>query len=497
MRAIAQSKTMSCPKASHAGVTSLHSTYTDERIVRGSEEVRLTTFLDEGLLVPERKSALENASQQRATHDAVTASITSATTPVRRNSMFSTDCTPLVRRPSSSHRMFVEKTLADVFSEACLKARAQVGQPSESLELLVGRSGSWGRATSTVLCRTSNVSSFFHRRSSVDQKAVDAGPYPTRLEGDHEKEGRSSSARGSQCVRATVPFPPTSTSMGRRRGTPVISVAVGEPALCEPEENGSEDLTTPASTVFPLTPDVVSFHEFISTVSPAGTVDSLVEGRFHSRSLSLRSKHVRTKSQGLAQNVRELLFRRRASLSSIEQSPDVMEDLITALGHPLRADGRDAPPTAPSCLEPTDSPRSEPSSAPATPLSLLQRGLAFMSRKRATSITDPSFLKGAEGRRMHYHDPKMDYLTSSLSTSTSRSDDTGSQSGDSIASLKTMLAIAPRTRSLDRSSPAPKREAVSRNPSQRAWGGELPSQLRISRVPMSPLGKESPTAETS
>ncbi|KAG8908170.1 hypothetical protein FRB99_008713 [Tulasnella sp. 403] len=425
MAAIAQARLHTRPLGERLdAVTSLQSVYNEARIMNGSEEVGLATILADA----ERDAVLLNDGQGSRDHrrnmgeSAVMAAVLPTLTPSRRNSIFSIDYTApnLVRRPSTSHRHFVERTLGDIFSEPCLKARTQAAQVQEWFAqaydpTLNGRTASWGRA-STVISRTSSVGSMFLRRPVNDGRAIGL----TRSVGSHDEEtGEPRRSPSSMCPnpRTSAVFPsftPPFAGSHRRRIPPTVAtLALSTCNFRELDEQSGEGVTTPDSAPFPLTPEASAFQEYVAApASPDGTNESHADHLpipFQKAPLNVgsTSKHRRTKSQVLAQGVRELLFRRRGSLSGIDQA---------AKNGGGSSNGHGSPPSGTNDRShiPPGLPRDNPSrlsilgmvrsSSPTTPspttndehmrgkspLSIFQRGMALMSmsRKRASSASD-------------------------------------------------------------------------------------------------------------
>ncbi|KAG8970629.1 hypothetical protein FRB90_010656, partial [Tulasnella sp. 427] len=329
--------------------SSLQAGVQEARIAMPSEQVGLASFLSDGLSTADKEPGLLSDKPYKAV--GLSPSRNSITlpnaSPKRRTSLFSSDpLSSTVRRTTASHRLLVDKALADVFSEACMRARSQaaplrvdpVSQPDSPAPR---RPGSWGRAASMRLNRNSSVSSMFYRKSGVDFKSVASSARSSEETTEESRPASSGTVHQNGNGRSMIAFPAHGRSMSRRRAAPVItstSFSVNDHGVLEADEEGDEEILSPASTIFPLTPEAVVFQEnlAIAPATSSETHESAGSGhnlRLSKRSLSLRSagvvKHTRTKSQNLAQNVRGLFSRHRSSISGGDLPSDLPDNVMS------------------------------------------------------------------------------------------------------------------------------------------------------------------------
>lgn len=425
-----------------ANQTSLQSGVQGSRMVMPSEQVGLAGFLADGLATPDKELGLLNDKSLKGA--GLSPSRNSMTLPngsprQRRTSLFSSDpISSTLRRPTASIRLLVDKALEDVFSEACMRARSQAASHSDQTPQtespLPRRPGSWGRATSSMLNRTSSVSSVFYRRSGADFRAVGSS---ARSSGEDIVEVTRPASTGnmnpSGATRSMIIFPPHGLSMTRRRAAPVItSTLVNAQGVLEADEDDNEEMLSPASTEFPLTPEAAAFHEALAAATARSSethgshTSSGVPPR---RNLSTRSadpvKHPRTKSQNLAQNVRDLFLRRRTTVSGGDLPSEFPEKVAIAVESAALNPG--GYPSAPLLTVPQPT--------------VFQRGLSFI-RKRVTSTMGDGLANGRPRSSLLF--PSQPRGALSPARMSPLDDD-----GDSVISMHGVLASPPRSQSFD------------------------------------------------
>ncbi|KAG8933495.1 hypothetical protein FRC01_008921 [Tulasnella sp. 417] len=420
-----------------ANQSSLQAGVQESRIAKPSEQVGLAGFLADGLSTADKELGLLNDKAPKAPGLSPARNSMSLpnASPKRRTSLFSSDpLSSTLRRPTASYRLLVDKSLADVFSEACMRARSQAtplgDQVTQADSAVSRRPGSWGRA-STMLNRTSSVSSMFYRRSGADFRAAGSS---SRSSGEDVTEIVRPASSGTIATngsgRSMVAFPHHSLSMTRRRAPPVItstSFTVNGQGVLEADEDGNEEMQSPVSTVFPLTPEAAAFQEALASAQSTSSETHephTTPNRPPSRSFSTRStgivKHTRTKSQSLAQNVREL-FHRPRTLVSAPEFPSELPEKATGLN---------------------------PGGYPSTPLllvpqpSVFQRGLTLI-RKRVTSTISDGLANGKPRLGPLYSSQPRGAI-SKAEMSPSDDDD-----ADSVVSMRGVLDSPPRAQSFD------------------------------------------------
>ncbi|KIO30177.1 hypothetical protein M407DRAFT_20645 [Tulasnella calospora MUT 4182] len=417
------------------------------RIAQPSEQVGLASFLADGLSTADKELGLLNDKSLKGPGLSPARNSISLpnASPKRRTSLFSSDpLSSTLRRPTASHRLLVDKALADVFSEACMRARSQAAPLSDQItqveSTVARRPGSWGRATSTMLNRTSSVSSMFYRRSGADFRAAGSS---SRSSGEDITEitrpASSGNVPSNNTGRSMIVFPHHSLSMTRRRAAPVItstSFSVNGQGVLEADEDGNEEMLSPVSTVFPLTPEAAAFQENLASAHSTSSETHephTTSNRPPSRSASTRSsgiaKHTRRKSQSLAQNVRELFQRPRSFVSAADppsEPPEkvrVLEDQPTGLnpgGYP----------SAPLLLVPQPS--------------VFQRGLTLIRKRVTSTITVSDGMANGRPRLAPLYSSQPKGAFSKAELSPSDDDD-----GDSVISMRGVLASPPRPKSFD------------------------------------------------
>ncbi|KAG8881109.1 hypothetical protein FRB97_000161 [Tulasnella sp. 331] len=336
------------------------------------------------------------------------------TTPTRRPSIFggsgdrlstiplatAPSSVSLVRRDSSAQHLIVDRNLSDVFSVPCLTLRTSAmkgfttpsagirTQPwgstveeNKSLINLTGRTNNLSKARTRVLSRTSSMGSLFYRRSSLvgvysasgtsgDDTPTSASDLPTPL--DRYNHGIPPALVSSMSSRARRP------SVHRRsflKSLTLLSPSSGgsDPSIVVEAEDEGESGTDIR------TPDSGYFADGRSPISPTfapGSVSKSTSASPEPKSRRRAAKgHPRHSSIG--QNLLELFSKHGNSINSMPGNFETNDS-----GTPTEK------PTvyhcSPSIFVVGDSVSNTPSPR-TTPASLVQRGVAYVRRKRALS----------------------------------------------------------------------------------------------------------------